>query len=140
VNPGSSLRRALLATALGLLGLCLACGRSHTYLVSVEIPGDRPVNEKAEIARQMATMEAYERLRGEVRRQFPRLTERQLRDLVLSWRVYPLALPSGGEREEVALVVGFRYDDPAFDPKPIVDYCREVLSRQMREAGDGPAG
>lgn len=114
-----------------VLALGFACVQGRTYLESVDIPGDRPVSEKVEVARRMATLEAYERLLARARVRFPSFDERQLKRLVLSWRVYHAN--DAGQTERVALVVGFRNADPSFDPRPLIAYCKEVLLEELRE-------
>jgi hypothetical protein len=127
VDTGSSRRwrRALLAAFVGLL----ACDRNRIYLESVEIPGDSPTNDKIEIARAIATQAGHDRLAAEAKRRFPFLTARQLSDLVLTWRVYPPSAES--RRERVALIIGYRPIDPSFDPRPVVEYCKEVLAKDL---------
>jgi hypothetical protein len=114
-----------------LAGAALACAQGRTYLESVDIPGDRPASEKVEVARRMATLEAYERLLARARARFPSVDEHQLKQLVLSWRVYHAG--DAAQSERVALVVGFRNADSSFDPRPLIDYCKEVLLEELRE-------
>ncbi len=122
-------RRGRLVVSVALVA-CVgwACARGRIYLESVDVPGDAPTNDKIEIARAIATQAGHDRLTAEARKRFPAITERQLNAIVLSWRVYPA---SGDERERVAIIVGYRPVEPGFDPRPIVDYCKEVLARQL---------
>ncbi len=136
MNP----RRRLVTLLAGLaIGAALAgCGPDRSYLDSVDVPGDRPTNEKVEIAQAIATREGQAHLLDEVRKRFPALTEDQTRAFVVTWRVYGAPSPAAApRRERVAVVIGFRHVAPPFDPRPVVDYCKGVLARQLEAANAG---
>lgn len=74
----SSLGRHVLRTAtVAVAALCLSC-TSRTLQFRIEVKGDASVEEKSAVAQALVTQERWDRLKAQLRAEFPQLTESQL--------------------------------------------------------------
>jgi len=96
--------RRLQSTVLVLV-LAVACTVSYSSQRSVEIPGDSPVAEKLNTAKDIAAQVWNSGIKTRIRERFPELTQEQADGLGLHWNVMTFKSFTGKNREAQTSVV-----------------------------------
>src|SRR5207247_2726101 len=96
------LRRGVLLTALAFV---VSCSGTYSSQDSVEVTGEGTVDEKLNLAREIAAQVWNSGLTVRVHEHFPELTDRQLQGLGIRWNVTAFKPLTGENRQALNSVV-----------------------------------
>jgi hypothetical protein len=134
------LRVRYLSTA--LLLVAAACTISHSAQRSVEIPGNAPVAEKLNIARDIATQVWDSGIKARIRETFPELTQQQADGLGLRWNATTFKSFTAKNREpQTSVVIQCVFSSPGNvkSADQIVQECEKEVKRALTARIGGAA-
>jgi hypothetical protein len=118
--------KTLLAMLLGGTICFSGCMQTvHTEQRVVELPADNP-NSSVESAAQIGKNLVASGLFADLQKQFPNLTQEQLRGVYLTWNV---GVFQG--KKSVFFLTGIRYTGSLPDAKAIADYCESRVEQAV---------